>query len=394
MERRSFFKTALVGGASVLTAPAIGEMAAIGGEASVTGAKTAVDKTDNIHTGATGRQSTVKSAADLSAQPAAKPETNIATALAIPRTANSLPGKYPGKVVSASRNDCITDGKPSESIAYTMLKDCMTKLSGEPDLKKAWLQFVGPDDVIGIKVNPIGGKLLSTSHAITKSIIRQLTEAGISKSRIIIWDRRQESLEDADYIAENYPGIQLMSTECYDENKSYINSEGRFYSEDWIDKHHFYYADVEGEYDAETLPYMVNGGKQSYFSNICTEKVTKIINVPVLKNAGTSITCCMKNLAFGAITNTGRLHKDLWHDTCAEVCAFPPLRDKVTLNIADALLGCFDGGPAANPQFICQYNTFLGCNKIPQGTHFGFRRQSRPDSHPERYTFPGRLVPA
>ena len=49
----------------------------------------------------------------------------------------------------------------------------------------------------------------------------------------------------------------------------------------------------------------------------------------------------------------------MWHDTCAYACAFPPLRDKVVLNIADGLTGCFDGGPAANPQFICHYNTLV-----------------------------------
>ncbi len=37
----------------------------------------------------------------------------------------------------------------------------------------------------------------------------------------------------------------------------------------------------------------------------------------------------------------------------------PPIRDKVVLNIADGIIGCFDGGPAANPQFICQYKTIL-----------------------------------
>ena len=322
MKRRHFFRTMIVGGTSMVAAPII-------------------------------------KAAPPIMQSKATPVTNIETAKAIPRTSGSMPGKYPGKVVRVNHPNCVADGKPEESAAYRMVQHAMLQLTGESDLKKAWLQFVGPDDIIGLKVNPIGGRLLSTSHAVTQSIIKQLEEAGISKKQLVIWDRRQESLEDADYNAKNYPGIQFMSTECYDTNKSYINSEGRFYSEDWIEKEQFYYADVEGEYDTYTLPYMVNGGKHSYFTKICTEKVTKIINIPILKNAGYSITACMKNLAFGSITNTGRLHQDLWHTTCAEVCAFPPLRDKVVLNIADGILGCFDGGPAANPQFICQYNTLL-----------------------------------
>lgn len=288
-----------------------------------------------------------------------KPETNIETAKNIPRTKDSMPGKHPGRVIKINHQQSVVNGKPSHPAAYDMLKASMLTLTGKDDLKEAWLQFVSTDDVIGIKVNPIGGKLLSTSHAVTQAIVKQLEEAGISRTKMIIWDRRQEGLEEAEFTESNYPAITFMSTECYDENKSYINSDGAFYSEDWIDKNHFYYADIEGEYDAYTMPYMVNGGKYSYFTKICTEKVTKIINVPILKNAGTSITACLKNIAFGSITNTGRLHEDLWHDTCANVCAFPPLRDKVVLNILDGIIGCFDGGPAANPQFICQYKTLM-----------------------------------
>jgi hypothetical protein len=35
------------------------------------------------------------------------------------------------------------------------------------------------------------------------------------------------------------------------------------------------------------------------------------------------------------------------------------LRDKVVLNICDGLRGCFNGGPGANPQFICNFNSML-----------------------------------
>lgn len=322
MKRRSFFRSIALGGAGVVFAPVI----------------KAAPSPD-------------------SGNP--KPVTNIADAVAIPRNENSMPGRYPGKVVKATHSTCVVDGNPSQKAANDMLSAGMLGLTGEKDLKAAWLQFVGPEDIIGLKVNPIGGKLLSTTHALTQSVIQQLEEAGIPRKNLIIWDRREADLKESGFTAENYPGIKILGTECQDEVGSYINAEGKFYSEEWIDKKQPFYAEVEGEYDAYTMPYMINGGKDSYFTKICTEMVTKIINIPVLKNAGASVTACMKNLAFGSISNTGRLHKDLWHETCAYACAFPPLRDKVVLNILDGIKGCFDGGPAANPQFICQYNTLL-----------------------------------
>jgi uncharacterized protein (DUF362 family) len=103
---------------------------------------------------------------------------------------------------------------------------------------------------------------------------------------------------------------------------------------------------------------MINEGKSSYFTKIVTETVTKIVNVPILKNAGATTTCCLKNLSYGALSNTSRLHK-LWMQSVAEPCAFPVLRDKVVLNIVDGLQACYDGGPGANPKFIYDANVLL-----------------------------------
>lgn len=288
-----------------------------------------------------------------------KTKTNIADALKHPRNNNSMPGKYPGKVVQVNDPTSVVDNQPQEEEAYRMLKKGMLALTGEETLANAWKQFIKPDEVIGLKVNPVAGKLLSTSHAVTKSIVKQLLEAGIPKENIVIWDRRLMQLHETGYTEENYPGIKIMGTEQQDADGGFYDKDGVLYGEKMIDKDWYYWADCEEEYDAYTLPYMVNSGKYSYFSKICTQEVDKIINVPILKNAGPTVTLCLKNLAYGAITNTGRLHKPLWSETCAEVCAFPPLRDKVILNIVDGLRGCFDGGPGANPQFICNYNTML-----------------------------------
>jgi hypothetical protein len=292
-------------------------------------------------------------------QTAAKPATNINDAEKNPRKSTSMPGKFPGKVVMVKNTNSVVNDVPVEVVAYMMLQKSMLELTGEKNIKKAWRMFVKPGEKIGLKVNPVAGKLLFTSHAVVKSVVKQLTESGIDKKDIIIWDRREMELKDTGFTRDNYPGILIRGTELQDDKGSYVDENGKLYGERNIDKEWYYWADVEGEYDAETMPYMVNGGKFSYFTKIVTQEVDKIINIPILKNAGGSITNAMKNLAFGSVSNTGRLHEKLWNDTCAEVCAFAPLRDKVVLNICDGLRGCFNGGPGASPQFICNYNSML-----------------------------------
>lgn len=292
-------------------------------------------------------------------QTEAKPATNIADAQKTPRKQTSMPGVFPGKVVVVKDLRSVVDDAPVEGIAYLMLQKSMLELTGEKNLKKAWRTFVKPGEKIGLKVNPVAGKLLSTSHAVVQSVVKQLTESGIDRKDIVIWDRRAMELTDVGFTPENYPGITFRGTECQDEKGSFYDENGKLYGEANIDKEWYYWADVEGEYDSETIPYMVNSGKFSYFTKIVTREVDKIINIPILKNAGGSVTNAMKNLAFGSVSNTGRLHEKLWNDTCAEVCAFSPIRDKVVLNICDGLRGCFNGGPGANPQFICNYHTLL-----------------------------------
>lgn len=287
-----------------------------------------------------------------------KPKTNIEEALKHPRTNFSMPGLFPAKVVQVNSEKSVADNKIAAQAVYDMLAKGMLELTGESSLTKAWLKFVNPKERIGLKVNPVAGPTLSTSVEVTQAIVKQLAEAGIPKENIIIWDRREEQLAEAGFTKDNFPGIKIVGTERPENGKMY-DENGKLYGERMIDKDWYYWADYEEKYDSATIPYMVNEGKYSYFTKIVTQMVDKIINVPILKNAGSSVTLCLKNLAYGSITNTGRLHKQLWHETTAEVCAFPPLRDKVVLNIVDGIKGCFNGGPGANPQFFTDYKTML-----------------------------------
>jgi hypothetical protein len=300
-------------------------------------------------------------AEDHKPKPAAPPDipTNIDDALKIPRTAESLPGKYPGQVVRISTGAASSEGRLDSAKIKDAVEKGMRELTGEKDIQSAWRQFVLPQDVVGIKVNPIGGKLLSTKPEVVNVIIEGLVQAGVPKKNIIIWDRRLFQLSDAGFTAERFPGIEIAGTELRGPNGDFYDDKGELWSRDNIDREApFYFADVEGKYDLETMPYMVNEGKESYFARIVTRRCSKIINVPILKNAGPTVTLCLKNLSYGSLSNTSRLHK-LWNKSVVEPCAFPALRDKVVLNIADGLQACYDGGPGADARYIWDANLML-----------------------------------
>jgi len=288
-----------------------------------------------------------------------KPATNINDALKVPRTSGSMPGLFPGRVAVIKNSRSVKENNIMEQEVHDMIARSILELTGEKKLKKAWRKFVSPGERIGLKVNPVAGKSLSTSHEAVRAVIAQLEASGMKRSQLTIWDRREFELTDAGFTQENYPGIKIVGTEQMDKDGLYYGKDGKLYGEHMIDRDWYYWADVEGEYDEYTMPYMINGGKYSYFTKIVTQDLDKIINLPILKNAGPTVTLALKNLAFGSVSNTGRLHAKLWNETCAQVCAFSPLRDKVVLNIVDGIKGCFNGGPGANPQFFCDYQTII-----------------------------------
>ncbi len=285
--------------------------------------------------------------------------TNVATVSGTPRTASSMPGRHPGKVVALSTGDAAANGAVKPAAVHRAVEQGMLALTGATDVAAAWRSFVGPEDVVGIKVNPIGGALLSTRPEVVDAVIAGLAAAGVERSRIVIWDRREFQLAEAGFTASRFPGVTIAGTEVKGPNGDFYDGEGRLWARDNIDREHpAYVADVEMSYGRETLPYMINEGRESYFTKLVTRRCTKIVNVPVLKNTRDSVSACLKNLSYGSLSNTGRLHK-LWARSVAEPCAFPCLRDKVALNIVDGLLACYDGGPGANPEFIWDANLML-----------------------------------
>ena len=296
-----------------------------------------------------------------------RPKTNIDDILKIPKTKYSLPGASPGKVVEIHNSKAMTEKKVDTEIVKQMFQSGIQNLTDQ-NFKESFKQFFKKDDVIGIKVNPVGPGLISTRLELVDAIIDWLIKNGVKKGNIIIWDRFDYMLTDAGFTAERYPGIGIEGLQTMDESAAsgeskddskWLKPDGTHVSADNFDMDVYYWADVEGPKDKPYLNQHVFNGKYSYFGKLLTQKLTKIINVPVFKNTGNGISMATKNLGYGAVCNTNRLHRPLFFDVCTEVLAFSVIRDKLVLNITDGLRAQYDGGPMGNAKFTYLYNTLF-----------------------------------
>jgi hypothetical protein len=95
---------------------------------------------------------------------------------------------------------------------------------------------------------------------------------------------------------------------------------------------------------------------RSNMIRLVTERFTKIINVPNMKDHGAAgVTGCLKNIAYGDFSNVARSHdREKTHTltfvgTLANV---EPLRSRTVLQVMDGLRGVWHGGPFSRyPRF-------------------------------------------
>ncbi len=286
----------------------------------------------------------------------AEPEkiTNIDDFMRVPRASCAIPGPFPGKVVEVRDPESIKEFKVDAARAGAMVEQGVTGLTGL-NMKKSFELLFEPGDIVGLKVNPVG-PVINTRLEVTQAVIKWLVDSGLPSKNIIIWDRFDSSLKEVGYTQENFPGVGIEALQVLDMDRE---KGQKHESEELFDMDAFYFAKgiegkgVRGYRDDEFyLGQHVFNNEYSYFGKLITKKLTKIINMPAFKNTGNGISMATKNLGYGAICNCGRLHAPLFFTVCTEVLAAPWIRDKLVLNVTDALLGQYDGGPGYAAQFV------------------------------------------
>ncbi len=181
----------------------------------------------------------------------------------------------------------------------------------------AWRRIAGPRDTVGLKVNTLGGRGISTHVDLVAAVCDRLQQAGINPANIVIWDRNTEEMERAGFRI----AIGGNSVQCYGTDR----------------------AGYEDDLS-------VWGSVGSRLSRILTRSTTVLINLPVLKDHdGAGVSIALKNM-YGAIHNPNKYHPNGCDPYVADLNMLPEIRSRMKLVLCDATTAMYEGGPAFKPE--------------------------------------------
>ena len=245
-------------------------------------------------------------------------------------------------VVEAIGKKVWENDQLDEDAVSELMDQAMMKLTGRSSAKEAWRDIVLPDDIVGIKINPLAGPGLSTHSIIVDKIVEGLYGAGVLRKQMIIWDRFEEHLLNAGYpIKRDAADVRTFASD----------TEGIGYDDE-----------VFYESEKDSVARRENESTRSRYSRIVTQQVDVLINVPVLKHhAMAGVSGCLKNLAFGSVDNTRRFHgKPIYcNPAIAEILEHQVLKEKLVLNIVDGLVASFDKGPTYHAESAWNYGSLF-----------------------------------
>ena len=229
------------------------------------------------------------------------------------------------RVVIARDGKIRTAGSSLDSAELAKLLDRGMQAAFNCDSPlEAWKKVVRPGEVVGLKVNCLGGRGNATHPELVEAISERLRQAGITE--IVVWDRQNADLERARYkIVERGSGLRCFGNDTlgFEDDLSSFGQAG---------------------------------------SRVCrtlTQVCDAVINLPVLKDHGIAgVTLALKSM-FGAIHNPNKYHSNAGDPYVADVFALPPVRQKVRLHICDAINGQYEGGPSYMPQWMWPFNGLL-----------------------------------
>ncbi len=246
-----------------------------------------------------------------------------------------MPGPYPGKVVRLHSAKCIDEAtrKVDSPTVREMLSRGMRSLTGAKSDRDAWASFISSKDVVGIKLNCSGAPNIRSSPQVVGEIVRNLIALEVPAHNIYLYERFEDQLQSVHYQRYVPEGVHIVAIETT--RGTIIGYDPATYVE----------VDFFGEDDT-----------RSNMIRLVSERFTKIINVPNMKDHGAAgVTGCLKNIAYGNYSNVARSHNREKTNTLTFIGTLAnvePVRSRAVLQVMDGLCGVWHGGPFSEyPQF-------------------------------------------
>jgi hypothetical protein len=269
-----------------------------------------------------------------------------------------IPGPYPGRVIAVKHAGCISGGVYQAQPVRTMMRRGMAELTGVPAWQDAWKALFEKGDVVGIKVSPVGGARLCSDALVMSSILEGLEQAGVPHKDVIVFNRYHEEAVQAGILKWLPSDVRFEAASARYDNIQ-LDMDG-------YDPNHYMEMALIKPGDDPNDPRF----RRSYVAKVVTQKVNKIINLPVLKHhqsAGVTIT--LKNMSHGFVNYVNRSHLTPTLNACntfiPSVVNLPVIRQKVVLHIVDGVKAQYHGGPGGRPRYQWENKTmYFGTDPV------------------------------
>lgn len=206
------------------------------------------------------------------------------------------------------------------NVARNAVATALRAATGAVSARVALASLFKPSDIVGIKLNCLGGRNLSPRRELVEALVELVVEAGIAAERIIVFERSSRELQRAGYL---------------------IRREGAGYR----------CFGIDNDYDADPS---TSGAIGSCFARLVSTTCTALVGFGVVKDHDLAgVSASLKNW-YGVIHNPNKYHDSNCNPYLADVCNHPFVRGKLRLTILDGIVAQCHGGPAFRSDAVFQ----------------------------------------
>lgn len=210
-------------------------------------------------------------------------------------------------VVQVRSDRVVTQRGIHDDLLTDLVEIALRRVTGASTLTDAWRSVLDPAEVVALKFDPVGADELGANNAMLRAVVETMTRADLDRRRILAVGVSPAGCDAA--------GVGAPAHGWSDSEHDFKSGSDRLVS--WL------------------------------------EQVDAIVNVPTLKTHNIfGLAGSLVNLSHSVIKHPGQFHGRDGSPYIGDIVALPVVRNRLRLNLVNALRVVFDGGPEAREDSI------------------------------------------